>query len=185
MLIFITISYLLNIVVSTTQTLSHTKSQQFIHHIKNKLYQNKSSHLCHQWHSRFCKMLYQKLGAPRPSKCSLVRSECLTCTFRASCCSARLSRAHVPVYTGSSVRYRLVTSHILCFRKKYWLQFYNSHSVMSPYGPILAPAHCFLNFLFMLLEMWYEKYFIFHSIPGNICDDKLLLILLLLLLINY
>ena len=25
-----------------------------------------------------------------------VRSECLTCTFRASCCSARLSRARVP-----------------------------------------------------------------------------------------
>ena len=25
-----------------------------------------------------------------------VRSECLTCTFRASCCSARLSRAQVP-----------------------------------------------------------------------------------------
>ena len=22
---------------------------------------------CHQWHSRFCKMLYQKLGAPWPS----------------------------------------------------------------------------------------------------------------------
>ena len=26
-----------------------------------------------------------------------VRSECLTCTFRASCCSARLSRAQVPL----------------------------------------------------------------------------------------
>ena len=26
-----------------------------------------------------------------------VRSECLTCTFRASCCSARLSRTQVPV----------------------------------------------------------------------------------------
>ena len=31
-----------------------------------------------------------------------VRSECLTCTFRASCCSARLSLA----FTGSSVRDR-------------------------------------------------------------------------------
>ena len=33
-----------------------------------------------------------------------VRSECLTCTFTASCCSARLSRAEVPAFVGSSVR---------------------------------------------------------------------------------
>ena len=32
------------------------------------------------------------------------RSECLTCTFRASCCSARLSRAQVPTFAVSSVR---------------------------------------------------------------------------------
>ena len=31
----------------------------------NALYHNKSSHIFHQWHSRFCKMLYQRLGAPR------------------------------------------------------------------------------------------------------------------------
>ena len=35
-----------------------------------------------------------------------VGSECLTCTFRASCCSARLSRAQVPSFAGSSVRDR-------------------------------------------------------------------------------
>ena len=35
-----------------------------------------------------------------------VRSECLTCTFRASCCSARLSRAQVTAFAGSSVRDR-------------------------------------------------------------------------------
>ena len=35
-----------------------------------------------------------------------VRSECLTCTFRASCCSARLSRAQVPAFAGSYVRDR-------------------------------------------------------------------------------
>ena len=35
-----------------------------------------------------------------------VRSECLTCTFRVSCCSARLSRAQVPVFAGTSVRDR-------------------------------------------------------------------------------
>ena len=31
-----------------------------------------------------------------------VRSECLTCTFRANCCSARLSRAQVLAFAGSS-----------------------------------------------------------------------------------
>ena len=35
-----------------------------------------------------------------------VMSECLTCTFRASCCSARLSRAQVPAFANSSVRDR-------------------------------------------------------------------------------
>ena len=35
-----------------------------------------------------------------------IRSECLTCTFRAGCCSARLSRAQVPAFAGSSVRNR-------------------------------------------------------------------------------
>ena len=34
-----------------------------------------------------------------------VRSECLTCTFRASCCSARLSRAQVPdALSGTRVK---------------------------------------------------------------------------------
>ena len=42
-----------------------------------------------------------------------VRSQCLTCTFRASCCSARLSRAQVPAFAikgkkgGGSKGYRL------------------------------------------------------------------------------
>ena len=35
-----------------------------------------------------------------------VRSECLTCTFRASCCSAHLSQAQVLTFVGSSVRDR-------------------------------------------------------------------------------
>ena len=34
------------------------------------------------------------------------RSECFRCTFRASCCSARLSRAQVPAFACSSVRDR-------------------------------------------------------------------------------
>ena len=33
-------------------------------------------------------------------QCKQVRSECLTCTFRASCCSACLSRAQVPAFAG-------------------------------------------------------------------------------------
>ena len=32
-----------------------------------------------------------------------VMSECLTCTFRARCCSAHLSRAQISAFTGSSV----------------------------------------------------------------------------------
>ena len=39
-----------------------------------------------------------------------VRSECFTCTFRASCCSARLSRPQIPVFAGSSVRVQESTS---------------------------------------------------------------------------
>ena len=41
----------------------------------------------------------------------LVRSECLTCTFRASCCSARLSRAQVPAF---------------CRRTRPFIDFYSS-----------------------------------------------------------
>ena len=37
-----------------------------------------------------------------------VRSECLMCRFRASCCSARLSRAQVLTFAGSSVWDRLM-----------------------------------------------------------------------------
>ena len=58
-------TYLLNIMVSTTQTLSQIHSREIIgigyikHHFMTSLL------TCHQWHSR-CKMLYQMLGAPRP-----------------------------------------------------------------------------------------------------------------------
>ena len=31
-----------------------------------------------------------------PPRTKILRSECLTCTFRASCCSARLSQVQVP-----------------------------------------------------------------------------------------
>ena len=49
-------------------------------------------------------LLYQLWSTGRQA-----RSECLFCTFRASCCSARLSRAQVPIafaVAGSSVRDR-------------------------------------------------------------------------------
>ena len=37
------------------------------------------------------------------SKGQVRSGQCLTCTFRASCCSARLSRAQVTAFAGSSV----------------------------------------------------------------------------------
>ena len=40
-----------------------------------------------------------KLYIDEPQRSGQVRSECLTCTFRASCCSARLSRASDDVKT--------------------------------------------------------------------------------------
>ena len=43
-----------------------------------------------------------------------VKSECLTCTFRATCCSACLSRAQtgLPAFAGSSVRDRICRPRI-------------------------------------------------------------------------
>ena len=62
------------------------KSQEFIGHIKKKpaLYDNKSSHICHQWHSRFCKMLHQlkfvTLVHPTVRESSVVRALVFTTT---------------------------------------------------------------------------------------------------------
>ena len=47
---------------------------------------------------------YKGVQAVRPE--SVAGGGCLTCTFRASCCCARLSRAPVPAFAGSSVRDR-------------------------------------------------------------------------------
>ena len=52
-----------------------------------------------------------------------VRSECLTCSFRASCCSARLLRVQEPAFAGSSVQDRKkrgregksLTRAVVCF----------------------------------------------------------------------
>ena len=48
-----------------------------------------------------------------------VRSECLTCTFRASYCSTRLSRAQVPAFAGSSVRDRFGTCKLCSILKQF------------------------------------------------------------------
>ena len=54
-------TYLLNSMVSTTQTLPQITEMYWPQ--TKALYHNKSSHICHQWNL----MLYQKLGAPWPS----------------------------------------------------------------------------------------------------------------------
>ena len=46
------------------------------------------------------------VGLLFPIRSGQVRSESLTCTFRASCCSARLSWAQVLAFAGSSIRDR-------------------------------------------------------------------------------
>ena len=65
-----------------------------------------------------------------------VRSECITCTFRASCCSARLSRAQVPAFADSSVRDRKING--MCGGSKggrgYRLHWRVQGSTSSPTG---------------------------------------------------
>ena len=46
-----------------TNTISNQITGNYRPH-KTTLYNNKPSHIYHQWHSRFCKMLYQKVAAP-------------------------------------------------------------------------------------------------------------------------
>ena len=57
-------TYLSHSIVSSTQSLAQIKSQEFIGQIK--YFMTTSIVTCQQWHSRFCEMLYQKLGAPWP-----------------------------------------------------------------------------------------------------------------------
>ena len=74
-----------------------------------------------------------------------VRLECLTCTFRASCCSAHLSWAHA--FAGSSE----CTRYLLCFQFQWGLKIRNqsrwinltSHRTMSGLSTVelhLAPC---------------------------------------------
>ena len=60
-------TYLLNIMVSTTQTLAQIKPQEFIGHIKQHHMATQFLTYITNSISRLCKMLYQKLATPRPS----------------------------------------------------------------------------------------------------------------------
>ena len=74
-----------------------------------------------------------------------IRSEWLTCTFRASCCSARLSRAQVPPFAGSSVRDRDVFSNESSFHLK------------NADGRLWAwRGECYHNDCFVQTDRWME-----------------------------
>ena len=85
---------------------------------------------------RQIQLLVFKVGARVRS--GQVRSECLTCTVRASCCSARLSRAQVPTFAGSFVRDRNGCSqiHYVLFRKEGGKEIFylTTHSTHFMYG---------------------------------------------------
>ena len=47
--------------------------------------------------------------------------QCLTCTFRASCCSACLSRAHIPAFTSSTVQDREKSHWSWARARSHWI----------------------------------------------------------------
>ena len=53
-----------------------------------------------------CLAAAERYGGGKVGVGGKVRSECLTCTFRASCCSAGLSRAQILAFAGPSVQVR-------------------------------------------------------------------------------
>ena len=59
-------TYLFNIMVSTTQTLAQIKPRDFIDHIKQHFMTSPLTYVTNGI-QEFIKMLYQKMGAPRPS----------------------------------------------------------------------------------------------------------------------
>ena len=63
-----------------------------------------SKHTCTHTHGPYGHALNKTSIHPSIHPSGQVRSECLTCTFRESCCSERLSRAQVPTFADSSVR---------------------------------------------------------------------------------
>ena len=69
---------------------------------------------------------FMPIITPQHGHACNLRSECLTCTFRESCCSTRLSWAQVPVFASSSVldRDSLNMVQILKFRHVLWNNFY-------------------------------------------------------------
>ena len=88
-----------------------------------------------------------------------VKSECLTCTFRASGCSARLSRAHVPAFAGSSVRDRLnIRTHLL-----YMLQALRLLNPALIFVPLYRIFFAQTLKKFYLLSWTLVLYFLFNS----------------------
>ena len=78
----------------------------------------RTNNLCEGWNNMF----FSTLSATTTNqvRSGQVRSECLTCTFRASCCSAGLSRAQVPAFACSSARDR--NYHQSTWRVIEWFQ---------------------------------------------------------------
>ena len=110
-----------------TQTLAQIKSLGFIGHIKQHFMT--SSHICHQWYSGICKMLYQKLGAPRPS--TRQPASWWTTTYNA---------APLPALC----RLLLTTQHLCQRSVDYYLQRSTSASALSTttYNAAPLPALC-------------------------------------------
>ena len=78
-----------------------------------------------------------------------VRSECLTCTFRASCCSARLSRAQVLLaFPGSSVRdsTALLTPHSRLIRRSMDILIQNNNKhvpeLLQSFNRLMSARNC-------------------------------------------
>ena len=102
-------TYLLNIMISTTQTLHQITGIYWPH--KTTLYDNMSSHICHQWHSILvCGLVLSRLYHSENITFS-VKMHCFTiCIFIhlsfGTCIISRSGQSRAPVnckyYVGSS-----------------------------------------------------------------------------------
>ena len=79
-----------------------------------------------------------------------IRSECLTCTFRACCCSARLSRAQVPPvpYPGQRAWPVRVSFYVLL--KEY------STEALCPLETLVR-----IYFIIIIFKIYYYYYYLF------------------------
>ena len=86
---------------------------------------------------------YRRLFLCLKSEAGQVRTECLTCTFRASCCSARLSRAQVPAFADSSIR----DSHGMTTQGRLYSNRVYTRGAVDPTGSVirfLLSSCCYL-----------------------------------------